>query len=79
MNEIFIVRICLLPLRNPLTLDNLQIFTTFQEAYDSIKQFMDTHKLYIKENSFNEKNRYYVYEDFMNEQFIWIEKHEIKM
>ena len=79
MNEIFIVRICLLPLRNPLTLDNLQIFTTFQGAYDLVKQFMDTHKLSIKDNSFNETNRYYVYEDFMNEQFIWIERHAINI
>lgn len=78
MNKLFIVRICLLPLRNPLIIDNLDIFTTFQEAYDSVKKFMDISKLSIrKDNSFNEKNRYYVYEDFISEQFIWIEQHEI--
>ena len=31
------------------------------------------------DNVFDDNNRYYVYEDFIGEQFIWIERHELKI
>ena len=78
--EVFIIRICLHPLRNPMTIENLQLFTTFEEALSKIKRHMEKNKL-IKSNNdqFNEHNRYYVYENFIEEEFIWIERHPIKI
>jgi len=78
--HIYIIRICLYPLRNPMTIENLQIFTTFEEALSKIKRHMDKHNL-IKSNNnqFNENNRYYIYENFIEEEFIWIERHIIKL
>ena len=77
--DIFIIRICLHPLRNPMTIENLQIFTTFEEALSKIKRHMDKNKLIQSNNDqFNENNRYYVYENFIEEEFIWIERHTIK-
>jgi len=76
--ELFIIRICLLPLRNPMNIDNLQLFTSLDSALNSIKQYMIEHKLTKSDNcEFNENNRYYVYENFMEEEFIWIERHII--
>lgn len=40
--NIFIVRICLLPLRNPLTIDNLPIYSCFQDAYQFAESFIKT-------------------------------------
>ena len=34
---IYIIRICLHPLRNPMTIENLQVFTTFEEALSKNK------------------------------------------
>ena len=78
--DIFIIRICLHPLRNPMTIDNLQLFTTFGDALSKITRHMEKNKL-IKSNNdqFNESNRYYVYENFIEEEFIWIEMHKIKI
>ena len=79
LQQIFIIRICLHPLRNPMTIENLQLFTTFEEAYEKIKRHMEKNKLIQSTNTqFNEHNRYYVYENFIEEEFIWIEKHTIK-
>ena len=75
--DIFIVRNCMLPLRNPLVIDNIPVFSQFNDAYKYAKKFLDTNKLTIKENIFDNNNRYYVYEDFISEQFIWIEKHSV--
>ena len=78
--QIYIIRICLHPLRNPMTIENLQIFTTFEEAHEKIKRHMDKNKLIRSNNNqFNESNRYYVYENFIEEEFIWIERHTIKI
>lgn len=84
--EIYIVRICLLPLRNPLTINNLPVFTDFSNARDFTESFINQHKLTIRKNArdifdelFDDKNRYYMYEDFIGEQFIWIEKHKINI
>ena len=77
--DIFIIRICLHPLRNPMTIENLQIFSTFEEALSKIKRHMEKNKLVQSTNTqFNGANRYYVYENFIEEEFIWIERHTIK-
>ena len=78
--EIYIIRICLHPLRNPMTIENLQIFTTFEGAHAKIRRHMDKHNLIQSNNKqFNETNRYHVYENFIEEEFIWIERHTIKI
>jgi hypothetical protein len=75
MGYIYIIRNCLLPLRNPLTIDNLLIFLSFDEAYHVISEYITLHKLSMCDtDKFNVNNRYYVYEDFIEEQFIWIER-----
>ena len=62
--EVFIIRICLHPLRNPMTIENLQLFTTFEEALSKITRHMEKNKLIQSGNTqFNEHNRYYVYEN----------------
>jgi len=76
--SVFIVRICLLPLRNPLGIDNLLVFNTFDEAYKYSEKFITTNKLTMRKNNiFDSNNRYYIYENFIEEEYIWIEKHEI--
>ena len=78
--EIYIIRVCLHPLRNPMTIENLQIFTTFEGAYAKIQRHMvKNNLLQCNNNQFNEKNRYHVYENFIEEEFIWIERHTIKI
>ncbi len=78
--NIYLIRKCLLPLRNPLTIENIPVFHSFEEAYAYIYKYMETNKLSIKESSsFDSNGRYYLYEDFIGEQFIWIEKHKIKI
>ena len=80
LQQIFIIRICLQPLRNPMTIENLQLFTTFEEAHEKIKRHMTKHNLIQSNNDqFNEGSRYYVYENFIEEEFIWIERHTIKI
>ena len=46
--EIYIVRICLLPLRNHTTINNLPVFTDFSKARDFTESFINQHKLTIK-------------------------------
>tara|TARA_Y100000389_G_scaffold129980_1_gene127387 strand:- start:771 stop:1019 length:249 start_codon:yes stop_codon:yes gene_type:complete len=76
--DIYIVRICLQPLRNPLVIDNMPVFGTYEGAYSYAEKFMKTNKMTIQTNtSFDDRNRNYVYQDFIDEQFIWIEKHNI--
>ena len=78
--NIYLIRKCLLPLRNPLTIENIPVFHSFEEAYAYIYKYMETNKLSIKgSSSFDSNDRYYLYEDFIGEQFIWIEKHKIKI
>lgn len=80
MTYIYIIRNCLLPLRNPLTIDNLLIFLSFDEAYHVISEYITSHKLNMCDtNKFDENDRYYVYEDFMDEQFIWIERYNLQL
>lgn len=79
--NIYIVRIFLLNPDNPLTVENLKVFSDFELAKKYISDFCDKHKFKLKgnvdDNIFNENSRYYMYEDFIEEQFIWIEKHEL--
>jgi len=78
--EVYIIRVCLHPLRNPMTIENLQLFTTFEESISKINRHMKKHNLIQSNNKiFNEMNRYYVYENFIEEEFIWIERHTIKI
>ena len=79
--NIYIVRIFLLNSDNPLTVENLKVFSDFELAKKYIIEFCDKNKFKSKvnvdDNIFNENSRYYMYEDFIEEQFIWIEKHEL--
>ena len=78
--DIYIVRICVQPLRNPLVIDNMPVFGSYEEAYSYAEKFMKTNKMSIQCNtSFDDRNRNYVYQDFIDEQFIWIEKHIINI
>ena len=78
--DIYIVRICVQPLRNPLVIDNMPVFGSYEEAYSYAEKFMKTNKMSIQSNtSFDDMNRNYVYQDFIDEQFIWIEKHTINI
>ena len=80
VQPIYIIRICLHPLRNPMTIENLQLFTTFEDAHTKIKRHMQKYNLIQSNNNqFNENNRYYVYENFIEEELIWIERHIIKI
>ena len=75
--NIFIVRLFLHP-DNPLTVDNLKVFSDFEEAKQTIIDISMKNKLKLKgnlDNIFSHENRYYMYEDFLSEQYIWIEKH----
>ena len=77
---IYILRICLLPLRNPLTIDNLLVFTEYQDALEYGKNILKKNNLSLRDtNEFNNQDRYYIYEDFIGEQFIWIERHIINI
>ncbi len=76
---IFVVRIFMKSSTNPMSLENIPIFPEFSKALDYVTEYMEIHQLSIKENTMNSQNRYYVYEDFIGEQFIWIEKHEINI
>jgi len=79
--NIYIVRIFLLNPDNPLTVENLKVFSDFDLAKKYVSDFCDTNKFKLKgnvdDNIFNENSRYYMYEDFIEEQFIWVEKHEL--
>ena len=79
--NIYIVRIFLLIPDQPLTVENLKVFSEFELAKKYISDFCDKNKFKLKgnvdDNIFNENSRYYMYEDFIEEQFIWIEKHEL--
>jgi len=80
LKEVYIIRICLHPLRNPMTIENLQVFTIFEDALSKIRRHMEKYNLIQSTRTqFNESNRYYVYENFIEEEFIWIERHKIKI
>ena len=75
--EIYIVRIFLESQNNPLNIEDIIIFKKFEEATDNVIEFCEKNKLKLKDDNKFINNRYYMYEDFLSEQFIWIEKHNI--
>lgn len=75
--EIYIVRIFLESQNNPLNIEDIIIFKKFEEAKDNVIEFCKKNKLKLKDDNKFINNRYYMYEDFLSEQFIWIEKHNI--
>ena len=75
--EIYIVRIYLESQNNPLNIGDIIIFKNFEEAKDNVIEFCEKNKLKLKGDNKFINNRYYMYEDFLSEQFIWIEKHNI--
>jgi hypothetical protein len=75
--EIYIVRIFLESQNNPLNIGDIIIFKKFVEAKDNVIEFCEKNKLKLKDDNKFINNRYYMYEDFLSEQFIWIEKHNI--
>ena len=75
--EIYIVRIYLESQNNPLNIGNIIIFKNLEEAKDNVIEFCEKNKLKLKDDNKFINNRYYMYEDFLSEQFIWIEKHNI--
>ena len=79
--EIYIVRIYLEPSKNPLKAEDIRVLSDLEEAKKYIIEFCEKNKLNVKNNDNSGanfcNNRYYMYEDFLSEQFIWIEKHNI--
>ena len=79
--EIYIVRIFLESSKNPLEAEDIKVLSDFEEANKYVIEFCIKNKLNVKKNDNSESifsnNRYYMYEDFLSEQFIWIEKHNI--
>ena len=78
--EIYIVRVFLESLKNPLEAEDINVFSELEEAKKYIIEFCEKNKLNVKNSNSGANfcnNRYYMYEDFLSEQFIWIEKHNI--
>lgn len=78
---IYIVRIFLESSKNPLKAEDIIVFSDLEEAKKYVIEFCEKNKLNVKNNDNSQtnfcNNRYYMYEDFLSEQFIWIEKHNI--
>ena len=79
--EIYIVRIFLESSKNPLEAEDIKVFSALEEAKKYIIEFCEKNKLKVTNNDNSGanfcNNRYYMYEDFLEEHFIWIEKHNI--
>lgn len=78
---IYIVRIFLESSKNPLKAEDIRVLSDLEEAKKYVIEFCEKNKLNVKNNDNSQtnfcNNRYYMYEDFLSEQFIWIEKHNI--
>uniref|UniRef100_A0A6C0CDB2 Uncharacterized protein n=1 Tax=viral metagenome TaxID=1070528 RepID=A0A6C0CDB2_9ZZZZ len=78
---IYIVRIFLESSKNPLEAEDINVFSELEEAKKYVIELCEKNKLNVKNNDNSQtnfcNNRYYMYEDFLSEQFIWIEKHNI--
>lgn len=78
---IYIVRIFLESSKNPLKAEDIRVLSDLEEAKNYVIEFCEKNKLNVKNNDNSQtnfcNNRYYMYEDFLSEQFIWIEKHNI--
>jgi hypothetical protein len=79
--EIYIVRVYLESSKNPLEAGDINVFSELEEAKKYIIELCEKNKLKVKNNNNSDNNfcnnRYYMYEDFLEEHFIWIEKHNI--
>ena len=53
--NIYLIRKCLLPLRNPLTIENIPVFHSFEEAYAYIYKYMERNIL-LWNGLFTERN-----------------------
>jgi len=63
-----------------LNIEPLDIYSSFEKALISINQYMNEHKIhssYDKHIEFRD-NRIYIYQNFMDEQYIFIERCSIK-
>ena len=81
--EIYIIRIFLESSKNPLEVEDINVYSDLEEAKKYIIEFCEKNKLKVKNNDISStnfsNNRYYMYEDFLEEHFIWIEKHNINI
>lgn len=81
--EIYIIRIFLESSKNPLEVEDINVYSDLEEAKKYIIEFCEKNKLKVKNNDNSStnfsNNRYYMYEDFLEEHFIWIEKHNINI
>ena len=79
--ELYIVRIYLQQIIDPLTLPNLIVFTDFELAKNYALELSKSNKLKNKDNIdshiFTNENRYYLVEDFISDKYLWIERHII--
>jgi len=75
--EIYIIRIFLESSKNPLEVEDINVYSDLEEAKKYIIEFCEKNNDNSSTNFSN--NRYYMYEDFLEEQFIWIEKHNINI
>ena len=77
--ELYIVRIYLQQIIDPLTLPNLPVFTNFKVAKNHALQLSKSNQLKNKDNIdshiFTNENRYYLVEDFISDKYLWIERH----
>ena len=77
--ELYIVRIYLKEIIEPLNLPNLPVFMDFEVAKNHALQLSKSNKLKNKDNIdshiFTNENRYYLVEDFISDKFLWIERH----
>jgi hypothetical protein len=77
--ELYIVRIYLKEIIEPLNLPNLPVFMDFEAAKNHAIQLSKSNQLKNKDNIdshiFTNENRYYLVEDFISDKFLWIERH----
>ena len=77
--ELYIVRIYLKEIIEPLNLPNLPVFMDFEVAKNHALQLSKSNQLKNKDNIdnhiFTDENRYYLVEDFISDKYLWIERH----
>jgi hypothetical protein len=80
MNYVYINRVLIEPItKNILDIEKLKVFKTFESALADINEYLKLHKLnstYDKHIEFKDE-RLYVFQNFMDDQYIFIERHSI--
>ena len=80
MNYIYINRIHMgKQIKNILDIDKLRVFQNFEAALTDIKEYMDTQHIqstYDKHIEFKE-DRIYVFQNYIDDQYIFIERHHL--